>query len=403
MLICSLLVANFVGDKKQAMNVLSLFKTLSGTALISITSVYALIWLYLLFRYYTGIKNNGQIRKIIVTIFSFMLMGVQQTIIYCYTMDDGEATYPLPQLAIKLFVLTTLFALLLLQSSGFILDGVGKFIKHLSGVYFAILAIDFFNVVFSFPQTYYIVILSGLMVFMIMALVVIFSSICVKRYEFIKESIKKESCISAFVIVGVGLLASYAVFISALVKEDIFVGFLSIILLLGVHLMFIYGRCKDMKSSGVCRSYMTLEEEQIEILNNSVLEEKNTDYNNVINRLILYFESEKPYLDSDLKLADVSRRIYTNKTYVSRALNHGMSKNFNQFVNYYRVREACGIFILDPMNSIAELCDKSGFKNLSSFSTAFNLHIGYTPAEWCKEVKRKINNGEHVSVQDYFS
>ena len=110
MLICSLLVANFVGDKKQAMNVLSLFKTLSGTALISITSVYALIWLYLLFRYYTGIKNNGQIRKIIVTIFSFMLMGVQQTIIYCYTMDDGEATYPLPQLAIKLFVLTTLFA-----------------------------------------------------------------------------------------------------------------------------------------------------------------------------------------------------------------------------------------------------------------------------------------------------
>ena len=134
-----------------------------------------------------------------------------------------------------------------------------------------------------------------------------------------------------------------------------------------------------------------------------LLEEKCTDYQTIINRLILYFESEKPYLDADLKIADVCKCIYTNKTYVSRALNHGMSKNFNQFVNYYRVKEACTIFIGEPIIPLSELCDRCGFKNLSSFSNAFNLNIGYTPAEWCREIRKKLNNNEEVSISDYFS
>ena len=122
----------------------------------------------------------------------------------------------------------------------------------------------------------------------------------------------------------------------------------------------------------------------------------------IIQRLILYFESHKPYLNKDLKLADVSKHIYTNRTYLSRALNQRLSKNFNQFVNYYRVKEACNLFLQNPLIKINEMSMQSGFKSLSSFTTAFSLNMRYTPAEWCKEVKRRLNNNEDVCIEDYF-
>ena len=107
-------------------------------------------------------------------------------------------------------------------------------------------------------------------------------------------------------------------------------------------------------------------------------------------------------MDKNLKLDDVSRYLYTNKTYLSRALNRKMYKNFNQFVNRYRVVEACNIYIENRDLNINELCDMSGFKNISSFCAAFNLNTGYTPAEWCKEVKKRLDNGENVAIEKYF-
>lgn len=108
-------------------------------------------------------------------------------------------------------------------------------------------------------------------------------------------------------------------------------------------------------------------------------------------RLYTLFETEKPYLSPDLSIAQVAEKLYTNKSYLSKILNVNIEKNFNEFVNHYRVREAMKIFTNNNSLSLQELCRMSGFRNIASFTNAFRLHAGKTPGEWCRMIK---NGGE---------
>ena len=102
-------------------------------------------------------------------------------------------------------------------------------------------------------------------------------------------------------------------------------------------------------------------------------------------RLIIYFEQKKPYLQQDLKIREVALYLYSNKTYLSRIINDRHNLNFNQFVNYYRIEEVKRLFSENTTLSIQELCTRSGFGSMATFSIAFRYHLGNTPADWCKE------------------
>ena len=104
-------------------------------------------------------------------------------------------------------------------------------------------------------------------------------------------------------------------------------------------------------------------------------------------RLLGYFESEKPYLSKNLTMEEVAMRLFTNKTYLSKTINVEMNKNFRELVNYFRVKEAINIFSTNPDISMGELRDRCGFNNNASFTSAFKLNTGYTPGEWCRDVK----------------
>ncbi len=109
-------------------------------------------------------------------------------------------------------------------------------------------------------------------------------------------------------------------------------------------------------------------------------------------RLINYLEKEKPYLRHKLTIADVSADLYTNKTYVSRAINEFSNINFNQLINQYRINEAKRIFYENPDISMEELCSQSGFGSMAAFSVAFRLYANATPSDWCKSQKIKLRN-----------
>lgn len=110
-------------------------------------------------------------------------------------------------------------------------------------------------------------------------------------------------------------------------------------------------------------------------------------------RLITYFETEKPYLDSKLNIKQVSVYLYSNKTYLSRMINESFDSNFSQFVNLHRVEEAKRLFAADTKLSIQQLCDLSGFGSTATFTMAFRIFTGKTPADWCREYKIKSKNG----------
>ena len=98
--------------------------------------------------------------------------------------------------------------------------------------------------------------------------------------------------------------------------------------------------------------------------------------------LITYFEKEKPYLNSELSLANVADALKVNRTYLSRVINNQFNMNFYTFVNNYRIDHA--------INMISSHCDtksdiisiESGFKTRSVFYSLFRKRTGLTPQEY---------------------
>ena len=104
----------------------------------------------------------------------------------------------------------------------------------------------------------------------------------------------------------------------------------------------------------------------------------------LVNRLIDLFDNQKIYLNPELRIVDVAKMLNSNKTAVSRAVNHIYKMNFSQTVNWYRIRHAIEVFSSNPDISIKELAARSGYQSMTTFNSAFSRHTGHTPAEWCR-------------------
>lgn len=114
-------------------------------------------------------------------------------------------------------------------------------------------------------------------------------------------------------------------------------------------------------------------------------------YQDIYERIVAYFESEKPFLDNELTINDLVKVLYSNKLYISRAISQFTGRNFCQFVNYYRVTYSMELFRQNNELKIHELACGSGFNSDVSYNMAFRLFMGETPGEWCrKERSRKI-------------
>lgn len=132
------------------------------------------------------------------------------------------------------------------------------------------------------------------------------------------------------------------------------------------------------------------------LMNETLVEDVRIIYN-----LITLFENEKLYRNVDVKIGDIARMIGTNKTYLSRALNTRISKNFCQFVNHYRVREVCMRYIEDTGLDMRGLSEQCGFSSPSNFTNVFKFNTGYTPHDWCRIVKLRKERNEPVQADDF--
>ena len=103
-------------------------------------------------------------------------------------------------------------------------------------------------------------------------------------------------------------------------------------------------------------------------------------------KLLALMDMEKPYLEPELSLADLSRRMHTNPVLLSQVINVGAGKNFNEFVNEYRVAEFKQR-VRDPANShlsflgIALDC---GFNSKATFNRAFRKCTGLSPGQYAE-------------------
>ena len=106
-------------------------------------------------------------------------------------------------------------------------------------------------------------------------------------------------------------------------------------------------------------------------------------------KLILenFIKKSKPFLNPNLSLKELGESIDLHPNKLSWLLNTEFNKNFNDFINYFRLNHFKTI-ALDPKNShltILGLAYDSGFNSKSVFNTYFKKAEGITPRVWMKQ------------------
>ena len=114
-------------------------------------------------------------------------------------------------------------------------------------------------------------------------------------------------------------------------------------------------------------------------------------YKSIYDRIMEYFDNNKPYLNNDLTINDVADVVFTNKLYISKAISHYTGRNFCQFVNYHRVYYSIELFRKNPHLKIVEMANQSGFNSAVSFSTAFRLFMSEKPGDWCRRERVRLD------------
>ena len=102
----------------------------------------------------------------------------------------------------------------------------------------------------------------------------------------------------------------------------------------------------------------------------------------LMERICKLMETQKTYLDHQLKLSDVAAAVGSNRTAVSNCINQQRGCTFSQFINDYRIAHAKQLMSNQPNIKISEVWMASGFNTESSFFRAFKTVTGMTPAEW---------------------
>ena len=102
--------------------------------------------------------------------------------------------------------------------------------------------------------------------------------------------------------------------------------------------------------------------------------------------LIRLINEEEPFLVPNLSLRMLAEQVDIHPNKLSWLLNERMGKNFNEFINHYRI-DYFKKLALDPDNShisLIGLAYESGFNSKTVFNTYFKKETGITPKEFLK-------------------
>jgi AraC-like DNA-binding protein len=104
------------------------------------------------------------------------------------------------------------------------------------------------------------------------------------------------------------------------------------------------------------------------------------------NELTRVFEKEHVYREQKLTLSKLAERINTPQYLLRKAIQQLHNKNFNDFINEYRVAELCDRLKRDNKFTIEAMASEVGFTSNSTFYEAFRKVMGCTPAEYRKKI-----------------
>jgi AraC-like DNA-binding protein len=103
-----------------------------------------------------------------------------------------------------------------------------------------------------------------------------------------------------------------------------------------------------------------------------------------LNKLISYVEINKPYLDRDLTINELSNSTGIPRHHITQVLNEKHKRNFFTFINEYRVKEVIQRFSNPRFNNytILAIAYDAGFNSKTTFNSIFKSQTGMTPSQF---------------------
>lgn len=105
----------------------------------------------------------------------------------------------------------------------------------------------------------------------------------------------------------------------------------------------------------------------------------------LVTRLRSAMRDERLYADHDLRVGTLATHLGVPEYRLRRTINGTLGyRNFNQFVNGYRLEEASARLVSDPRTPVLTIALDVGFRSISSFNAAFRARFGSSPGAYCK-------------------
>ncbi|WP_300055521.1 AraC family transcriptional regulator [uncultured Roseobacter sp.] len=96
-----------------------------------------------------------------------------------------------------------------------------------------------------------------------------------------------------------------------------------------------------------------------------------------------YLEESRLFVDPQLSLTRLARRLGVTDRALSEAINRSRDKNVSQFINGFRVAEAARL-LRDTGDAVGAVGEAAGFLTRSNFYTEFNRVMGQSPGAYRK-------------------
>jgi AraC-like DNA-binding protein len=88
------------------------------------------------------------------------------------------------------------------------------------------------------------------------------------------------------------------------------------------------------------------------------------------------------YLNPNLSLAQLAKKVGKLQTTVSQVINERLDKSFNHYVNEYRIHHAKHLLVNETHLNMDLVAERSGFNSNSTFFAAFKKITSQTPASY---------------------
>ncbi len=172
-------------------------------------------------------------------------------------------------------------------------------------------------------------------------------------------------------ILAVALLESY---FQAIMNTNAFILVIYIFVLALIHCFYYLGLKQ-------VRLFKGLKEERPEQEGTAEYTLTDEVFGAYLDTLTRYMESEKPYLEYDITLPELSDKLGISTRNLSHVINKHFKRNYYGFINHYRLELAKTSLATSEL-PIKEIMYDSGFSNKATFHSLFKKSTGLTPLQF---------------------